>query len=62
MQEVSWFDTRGSGELINRLSNDTYFVGTSLSQNMSDGVRSLAMIGVGAVMMVRPIRSSISLL
>ncbi|XP_030244972.1 ATP-binding cassette sub-family B member 10, mitochondrial [Drosophila navojoa] len=52
MQEVSWFDTRGSGELINRLSNDTYFVGTSLSQNISDGVRSLAMIGVGTAMMV----------
>ncbi|XP_023162303.1 ATP-binding cassette sub-family B member 10, mitochondrial [Drosophila hydei] len=52
MQEVSWFDTRGTGELVNRLSNDTYFVGTSLSQNISDGFRSLAMIGVGAFMMV----------
>lgn len=58
MQEVSWFDTRGTGELVNRLSNDTYFVGTSLSQNISDGFRSLAMIGVGAFMMVRPLHSS----
>ncbi|EDW66259.1 ATP-binding cassette sub-family B member 10, mitochondrial [Drosophila virilis] len=52
MQEVGWFDTRGTGELINRLSNDTYFVGISLSQNISDGLRSLAMISVGSCMMI----------
>ncbi|XP_016971869.1 ATP-binding cassette sub-family B member 10, mitochondrial [Drosophila rhopaloa] len=52
MQEVGWFDTKGSGELINRLSNDTYLVGISLSQNVSDGLRSLAMIGVGTGMMI----------
>lgn len=52
MQETSWFDAKGTGELINRLSNDTYFVGSSLSQNVSDGLRSLAMISVGTGMMV----------
>ncbi|XP_030378233.1 ATP-binding cassette sub-family B member 10, mitochondrial [Scaptodrosophila lebanonensis] len=52
MQEVGWFDTKGSGELINRLSNDTFMVGRSLSQNVSDGLRSLAMIGVGTGMMI----------
>lgn len=52
MQEVGWFDTKGTGELINRLSNDTYMVGISLSNNVSDGLRSLAMIGVGTGMMV----------
>lgn len=52
MQEVGWFDTKGTGELINRLSNDTLMVGTSLSQNVSDGLRSVAMIGVGTGMMV----------
>ncbi|KAI8033761.1 ATP-binding cassette sub-family B member 10, mitochondrial [Drosophila gunungcola] len=52
MQEVGWFDTKGTGELINRLSNDTYMVGISLSQNVSDGLRSLAMIGVGTGMMI----------
>ncbi|XP_016995445.2 ATP-binding cassette sub-family B member 10, mitochondrial [Drosophila takahashii] len=52
MQEVGWFDTKGTGELINRLSNDTYMVGMSLSQNVSDGLRSLAMIGVGTGMMI----------
>ncbi|XP_037725569.1 ATP-binding cassette sub-family B member 10, mitochondrial [Drosophila subpulchrella] len=52
LQEVGWFDTKGSGELINRLSNDTYMVGMSLSQNVSDGLRSVAMIGVGTGMMI----------
>ncbi|EDW27630.1 GL20384 [Drosophila persimilis] len=52
MQEVGWFDTKGTGELINRLSNDTYMVGNSLSQNVSDGLRSLAMIAVGSGMMI----------
>ncbi|KAH8362209.1 hypothetical protein KR084_012138 [Drosophila pseudotakahashii] len=52
MQEVGWFDTKGTGELINRLSNDTYMVGMSLSQNVSDGLRSVAMIGVGTGMMI----------
>lgn len=52
MQESGWFDTKGTGELINRLSNDTYMVGISLSQNVSDGLRSLAMIAVGSAMMV----------
>ncbi|KAH8345016.1 ATP-binding cassette sub-family B member 10, mitochondrial [Drosophila kikkawai] len=52
MQETGWFDTKGTGELINRLSNDTYMVGISLSQNVSDGLRSLAMIAVGSAMMI----------
>lgn len=52
LQEVGWFDTKGTGELVNRLSNDTYFVGVSLSQNFSDGLRALAMIVVGSGMMV----------
>ncbi|KAM8719981.1 hypothetical protein ACLKA7_006097 [Drosophila subpalustris] len=52
LQEVGWFDTKGTGELVNRLSNDTYFVGVSLSQNISDGLRSIAMIVVGSGMMI----------
>ncbi|XP_017850841.1 ATP-binding cassette sub-family B member 10, mitochondrial isoform X1 [Drosophila busckii] len=52
MKEVGWFDTKGSGELVNRLSNDTYFVGIALSQNVSDGLRSMAMILAGAGMML----------
>ncbi|XP_038120365.1 ATP-binding cassette sub-family B member 10, mitochondrial [Culex quinquefasciatus] len=51
-QEAGWFDQRGTGELVNRLSSDTYQVGNSLSMNLSDGLRSTAMILAGAGMMV----------
>jgi ATP-binding cassette, subfamily B (MDR/TAP), member 10 len=52
MQECSWFDTKGTGELINRLSADTSMVGNSLSQNLSDGLRSTAMVIAGTGMMI----------
>lgn len=51
-QEAGWFDTKGTGELINRLSNDTYIIGNSFSQNLSDGLRSLVTICAGTTMMV----------
>lgn len=51
-QETGWFDTKGSGELMNRLSGDTYLIGNSLSQNLSDGLRSTVMIVAGTGMMV----------
>lgn len=51
-QEVGWFDTKGTGELINRLSSDTYMVGNSLSQNLSDGLRSSVMVLAGTGMML----------
>jgi ATP-binding cassette subfamily B (MDR/TAP) protein 10 len=50
-QESGWFDTKGTGELVNRLSTDTYLVGNSLSQNLSDGLRSTAMVIAGTGMM-----------
>ena len=50
-QECSWFDTKGTGELVNRLSTDSYMVGNSLSQNLSDGLRSTAMVLAGTGMM-----------
>lgn len=50
-QECGWFDTKGTGELVNRLSTDTYMVGNSLSQNLSDGLRSTAMVIAGTGMM-----------
>lgn len=52
-QEVGWFDKKGTGELINRLATDTYLVGNSLSQNLSDGLRSTVMVLAGTTMMVR---------
>ncbi|XP_052864946.1 ATP-binding cassette sub-family B member 10, mitochondrial [Anopheles cruzii] len=51
-QESGWFDRKGTGELVNRLSADTYMVGNSLSMNLSDGLRSTAMILAGSGMMV----------
>uniref|UniRef100_A0A182NR51 ATP-binding cassette sub-family B member 10, mitochondrial n=1 Tax=Anopheles dirus TaxID=7168 RepID=A0A182NR51_9DIPT len=51
-QEAGWFDRKGTGELVNRLSSDTYLVGNSLSMNLSDGLRSSAMILAGTGMMI----------
>lgn len=51
-QEVGWFDQKGTGELVNRLATDTYLVGNSLSQNLSDGLRSTVMVLAGTGMMV----------
>lgn len=52
-QEQAWFDQRPTGELINRLSADTQLVGQALSNNISDGLRSLVMVTAGSGMMVR---------
>lgn len=51
-QEVAFFDRTSTGDLLTRLSSDTSLVGLSLTQNISDGLRSaLAVIG-GVSMMV----------
>ncbi|XP_042868828.1 ATP-binding cassette sub-family B member 10, mitochondrial-like isoform X1 [Penaeus japonicus] len=48
-QEIGFFDTNKTGELINRLSADTSLVSQSVTMNISDGLRSvvMAMAGVG---------------
>lgn len=51
-QDAGWYDTKGTGELVNRLSNDTNLVGNSLSQNLSDGLRSIITIVAGTSMMM----------
>lgn len=51
-QESGWFDSKGTGELINRISADAYMVGNSLSQNLSDGLRSTVMVCAGTGMMI----------
>lgn len=48
-QEAAWYDTKGTGELVNRLSNDTTLVGNALSQNLSDGLRSIITIAAGNI-------------
>ncbi|KAL9886521.1 ATP-binding cassette sub-family B member 10, mitochondrial [Glossina fuscipes fuscipes] len=51
-QESAWFDQKGSGELVSRLNTDAYSVGNSLSQNLSDGLRSICMVLAGTAMMI----------
>lgn len=51
-QEQGWFDSRPTGELINRLSSDTQIVGNALTMNISDGLRSSIMVLAGTGMMV----------
>ncbi|GAU92589.1 hypothetical protein RvY_04650 [Ramazzottius varieornatus] len=48
-QDLTFYDARKTGELANRLSNDVWTVGDSLTQNISDGLRSLmsTVIGIG---------------
>ncbi|KAK7012586.1 ATP-binding cassette sub- B member 10, mitochondrial, partial [Halocaridina rubra] len=50
-QEIAFFDTNNTGELVNRLSADTSLVSQSLTMNISDGLRSLAMTIAGVSMM-----------
>ncbi|XP_041981703.1 ATP-binding cassette sub-family B member 10, mitochondrial [Aricia agestis] len=51
-QEPAWFSRTSTGELVNRLSADSQLVGRNLSQNVSDGLRSLFMVGAGTGMMI----------
>lgn len=51
MQEVAYFDKAKTGELINRLSADTSLVSNTLTNNISDGLRSTIMVSAGIFMM-----------
>ena len=56
-QDIAFFDRNKTGELINRLSADTSLVGASVTQNISDGLRSVVQAVGGVGMMVRsPVR------
>ncbi|KAJ1153750.1 hypothetical protein NDU88_006508 [Pleurodeles waltl] len=50
-QEVAFFDKTRTGELVNRLSMDTALLGRSVTENLSDGLRSVAQASVGIGMM-----------
>ncbi|OWF38381.1 ATP-binding cassette sub-family B member 10, mitochondrial [Mizuhopecten yessoensis] len=50
-QEIGFFDKNKTGELINRLSTDSSLVGSSVTTNISDGLRSVAQ-AVGGVSMM----------
>lgn len=50
-QDAEFFDANRVGDLISRLSSDTSIVAKSLTQNVSDGLRSTITAGFGLVMM-----------
>ena len=50
-QEPAFFDAKKSGELVNRLSADVEVMSKSLTDNVSDGLRSLMQGAAGIVMM-----------
>jgi len=54
-QEVEFVE-RGEGDVLSRLSVDTSIVGESVTQNLSDGLRSIVMstVGLGAMFYLSP--------
>lgn len=62
-QDMAFFDKNKTGELINRLSTDAEVVGLSISQNLSDGLRSTvqAAAGVGMMFYVSPTLATVGL-
>ena len=51
IQDAEFFDANRVGDLISRLSSDTIIVGKSITQNLSDGLRSLVSGGAGLALM-----------
>ncbi|KAI9889561.1 MAG: ATP-binding cassette permease mdl1 [Vezdaea aestivalis] len=50
-QNAEFFDANRVGDLISRLSSDTVIVGKSITQNLSDGLRSIVSGGAGLGLM-----------
>ncbi|ORX72634.1 hypothetical protein DL89DRAFT_277340 [Linderina pennispora] len=55
-QDMGFFDRNRSGDLISRLSTDTSIVSKSITNNVSDGLRSSisAVVGIGMMLYVSP--------
>jgi len=51
VQDAEFFDANRVGDLISRLNSDTVIVGKSITQNLSDGLRSLVSGGAGFAVM-----------
>lgn len=47
VQDAEFFDANRVGDLISRLSSDTLIVGKSITQNLSDGLRSIVSCTAG---------------
>jgi ATP-binding cassette subfamily B protein len=64
VQEIAFFDERRTGELINRLSADTTVLQNTVSANISQGLRNLAMVlgGVGLLFYTSPVLTGLMLL
>ena len=50
-QNAEFFDANRTGDLISRLGSDTIIVGKSITQNLSDGLRSIVSGGAGIAAM-----------
>lgn len=55
-QNAEFFDANRTGDLISRLSSDTQLVGKSITNNLSEGLRSMisGAAGIGAMIYVSP--------
>ena len=55
-KEMTFFDKRKTGELVNRLSSDTEVMSNAVTQNISDGLRALtqSIAGVGLMFYISP--------
>lgn len=51
VQDAEFFDANRTGDLISRLSSDTIIVGKSITQNLSDGLRSFVSGAAGFSLM-----------
>jgi len=51
-RDVTFFDRNKTGELINRLSSDSQLVSQTITQQVSDGLRSSVMVAAGVGMML----------
>ena len=51
VQNAEFFDANRVGDLISRLGSDTIIVGKSITQNVSDGLRSLVSASAGLTLM-----------
>lgn len=51
IQNAEFFDANRVGDLISRLGSDTIIVGKSITQNLSDGLRSIVSGTAGFIMM-----------
>ncbi len=62
-QEIGFFDSQKSGELLNRLASDTTVLQNTVSANVSIALRSLAMVvgGVGLLLWTSPLLTGLML-